>query len=111
MSPRTQIKSIYSGSISNESSLRILKKTYSHLVQNSSSRQRNRARRKKIVCKCRRKHTPLKFASSGLESRFARVEHIKQKLAKCKHDLFKYFEEGGSSDDAHPKTLPNPKSK
>ena len=53
----------------------------------------------------------MKFASSGLEFRFARFEHITRKLVKNKHDLLKDFEEGGSSDDAHTKTLPNPKSK
>jgi hypothetical protein len=54
----------------------------------------------------------LKFASAALESRFAPIIELSisnKSSLSAKHDLFKDFEEGGSSNDAHSKTLPNPK--
>ena len=54
----------------------------------------------------------MKFASAALEPRFAPIIELSisnKSSLSAKHDLFKDFEEGGSSDDAHKKTLPNPK--
>jgi len=49
------------------------------------------------------KNTPLKFASSALESRFAPILDLSISSESPKPDLLKDSDEGGSSDGAHQK--------
>ena len=98
VSPRTQIKSIYRV----EHIKQKLFKNPSKIILTISLKLIISAKKQdwkgKNSQQMQTKNTPLKFASSGLEFRFARFEHIKRKLVKYKHDLLKDFEEGGSSD-------------